>query len=281
MGRKSITGGVRAKGNRIQLDFEFDGVRYRPTIECSPTPASLMRARKRLEDIKQRIARGCFNFEEEFPEYRFIEKVAATSGPLTCNEVFDAFLKHCEARVARRDLAYATYNGYRKLLAQIWRRYRRKPRALAGGARGRRLACEAQSRDRRQEPAFAFGRSDADAPQIDGDRPPLDDNPQRLEPRLANGKRLGEVTQTPRRRPVASQEPGLERLAVGRLEQSKHGGACAHDQTWRGEDREPRLVIQPLSRRGARIEGRRGLFAREGDEIDSGRWRQMGQSRRS
>ena len=121
MGRKSITGGVRAKGNRIQLDFEFDGVRYRPTIECSPTPASLMRARKRLEDIKQRIARGCFNFEEEFPEYRFIEKVAATSGPLTCNEVFDAFLKHCEARVARRDLAYATYNGYRKLLAQIWR----------------------------------------------------------------------------------------------------------------------------------------------------------------
>lgn len=97
--------------------FELDGVRYRPTIECTPTPANLMRARKRLDDIKQRIARGCFNFEEEFPEYRYIEKVAASSGPLTCNEVFDAFLKHCEARVARRDLAYATYNGYRKLLA--------------------------------------------------------------------------------------------------------------------------------------------------------------------
>lgn len=102
MGRKSTTGGVRAKENRIQVDFELDGVRYRPTIECSPTPANLMRARKRLEDIKQRIARSCFNFEEEFPGYRFIERVAATSGPPTCNEVFDAFFKHCGARGARR-----------------------------------------------------------------------------------------------------------------------------------------------------------------------------------
>jgi integrase len=121
VGRKSINGGVSAKGNRIQFDFEFEGVRYRPTIESTPTPANLMRARKRLEDIKKRIDQGRFNFEEEFPDFRFIEKVVRTTGPLTCDEIFNAFLKHCEARVARRDLAFVTYNGYRKLLAQIWR----------------------------------------------------------------------------------------------------------------------------------------------------------------
>jgi integrase len=47
VGRKSISGGVFALGSdRIQFDFEFDGVRYRPTLKRSPTEANLKRARK-------------------------------------------------------------------------------------------------------------------------------------------------------------------------------------------------------------------------------------------
>jgi hypothetical protein len=38
-----------------------------------------------------------------------------------CSDVFDAFLKHCEMRVAMNDLAYSTFNGYRKLLDAVWR----------------------------------------------------------------------------------------------------------------------------------------------------------------
>ncbi|MGP0084503.1 MAG: Arm DNA-binding domain-containing protein [Steroidobacteraceae bacterium] len=37
--------------NRIQFDFEFDGVRYRPTLKRSPTEANLKRARKQLQEI--------------------------------------------------------------------------------------------------------------------------------------------------------------------------------------------------------------------------------------
>lgn len=69
MGRKSINGGVNALGSdRIQFDFEFDGVRYRPTLKRSPTEANLKRARKQLLEIKQRIAAATFVFAEEFPE---------------------------------------------------------------------------------------------------------------------------------------------------------------------------------------------------------------------
>jgi hypothetical protein len=47
MGRRSITGGVRAKGrNRIQFDFEFEGARYRPKVPHIPTEANLRRARQ-------------------------------------------------------------------------------------------------------------------------------------------------------------------------------------------------------------------------------------------
>ena len=115
MGRRSISGGVRAKGrDRIQFDFEFEGVRYRPTLARIPTEANLRRARNQLEDIKARIAHGTFNFSEEFSDFRDLKEV---SGPQavrrTCNQVFDDFMAHCESRMAKNDLAYATVEGYR------------------------------------------------------------------------------------------------------------------------------------------------------------------------
>jgi len=76
VGRRSITGGVTPKGSdRIQFDFELDGVRYRPTLKRIPSEANLRRARKQLEEIKARIANGTFCFAEEFPDYRDLDEV--------------------------------------------------------------------------------------------------------------------------------------------------------------------------------------------------------------
>jgi len=123
MGRRSIVNGVSAFGaDRIQFDFELDGVRYRPTVKREPTESNLRRARRQMADIKRRIAEGVFTFAEEFPDYRLIKQVAgAPPAPRTCNQVFDEFLLECQSRVAKKDLAYVTGRGYRKLLAQIWR----------------------------------------------------------------------------------------------------------------------------------------------------------------
>ena len=101
MGRKSISGGVWALGSdRIQFDFEFDGVRYRPTLKRSPTEANLKRARKQLVEIRQRIVAGTFIFAEEFPDYRLIKNVSAPQKRRTCDQVFDEFL------IARETLIY-------------------------------------------------------------------------------------------------------------------------------------------------------------------------------
>lgn len=123
MGRRSIVNGVSGFGaDRIQFDFELDGVRYRPTVKREPTEANLRRARRQMADIKRRIAEGVFTFAEEFPDYRLIKQVAgAPPAQRTCNQVFDEFLLECQSRVAKKDLAYVTGRGYRKLLAQIWR----------------------------------------------------------------------------------------------------------------------------------------------------------------
>jgi hypothetical protein len=95
--------------DRIQFDFELDGVRYRPTVKREPTEANLRRARKQMADIKRRIVEGVFTFAEEFPDYRLIKQVAgAPPVQRTCNQVFDEFLLECQSRVAKKDLAYVT-----------------------------------------------------------------------------------------------------------------------------------------------------------------------------
>ena len=124
MGKKALLSGVREKGSdRIEFDFEFNGVRYRPTLERTPTEANLRRAYKQLQDIKERIARGVFSFEEDFPDYRFKtalpEKGARKAE--TCDDIFDKFLAHCEMRVKMDDMAFSTLDGYREILDTVFR----------------------------------------------------------------------------------------------------------------------------------------------------------------
>lgn len=112
MDRRSLTGGVRAKGaDRIEFTFHVEGVRYRPTVKRVPTEANLRRARRELEEIKARIARGMFSFAEEFPDYRYMQDLGVARAPRTCNDVFDEFMAHCESRMAKNDLAFATVDS--------------------------------------------------------------------------------------------------------------------------------------------------------------------------
>lgn len=107
--------------NRMQFDFEFDSVRYRPTLERAPTEANLRRARKQLDDIKARNADGTFSFAEEFPDFRNVDQIDGAVGRCICNQVFDQFMSHAQSRLAKHGLAFATVDGYRKILDAVWR----------------------------------------------------------------------------------------------------------------------------------------------------------------
>jgi integrase len=122
MGRRSKTGGVAARGReRIQFTFKFEGTRYRPTLLTTPTESNLRRAREQLVAIKARIAAGTFSFAEEFPNYLHLSKVPRAGSPRTCDQVFDDFLAHCTARVAKNNMATVTFASYRRVLAGVWR----------------------------------------------------------------------------------------------------------------------------------------------------------------
>jgi hypothetical protein len=79
-----------------------------------PTERNLQRARTKLRSIKARIAAGTFSFNEEFPAYRYLHRLAHSFSSRSCNDVFNTYLAHCEARLAKLDLAYATLASYRR-----------------------------------------------------------------------------------------------------------------------------------------------------------------------
>ena len=126
MGRKSLTGGVCAKGpDRIEFTFRYQGKRYRPTLAREPTEANLRRARVQLAAIKANIKARTFSFLEEFPDYRYQNELDEIkrqhAKQLACNDVFDAFIAHCKMRMAMTDMAYSTLEGYQKFLDAVWR----------------------------------------------------------------------------------------------------------------------------------------------------------------
>ena len=122
MGRRSMTGGVVSKGRaRIQYDFRLNGVRYRPSIRALPTEANLRCAQEHLKAIRERIRLGTFSFIEDFPDFRDLHNVLPHSPFLTCNQVFDGYLRYCESRLSKQDLSFSTVTEYRKALDSIWR----------------------------------------------------------------------------------------------------------------------------------------------------------------
>jgi integrase len=122
MGRKSITGGVIPAGpHRIQFDFRIEGQRFRPTLPWVPHESNLRRARAYVARIKAQIAAGTFSFADEFPRFKGLSKLPPPLRARTCGEVFDAFLSHEEARLARGDLAAVTVSRHRRILDHVWR----------------------------------------------------------------------------------------------------------------------------------------------------------------
>lgn len=122
MRRRALTGGVTAQGIcRIRFDFKFNGVRHRPSLVRIPSDTNLRLAREHLAGIKQRIATGTLSFAEEFPSFRDLKKLPDGGAPRTCAQVFDEFLAHCEARVAKNDMATVTLGSYRRVLNGFWR----------------------------------------------------------------------------------------------------------------------------------------------------------------
>jgi hypothetical protein len=56
-----------------------------------------------------------------FPKFRGPKALPANVGAKSCGEIFDEFMRHEEALVARGDLAPETLRSHRRILDHVWR----------------------------------------------------------------------------------------------------------------------------------------------------------------
>src|SRR5258708_28361794 len=86
-----------------------------------PTPANLEQAQKLNARIKAQIEAGTFVFSDVFPKFKGLRKLPGSVSAKSCGEVFDDFLLHDQARVARDDLAPVTLRSHRQILDHVCR----------------------------------------------------------------------------------------------------------------------------------------------------------------
>ena len=99
--------GVRARGQGIQIDFQYKGVRCRETLRIPPTPANLKYAQRKRETILFEIEKGTFRYAEHFPESSRV-KTFGESEQLSVNDALDRYL---DSKL--RTCEKSTYRGYK------------------------------------------------------------------------------------------------------------------------------------------------------------------------
>jgi len=100
--------GVRSRGDSIQLDFQYRGVRCRETLKIPPTSANLKFAQRKRETILFEIEKGTFRYSEHFPKSRRAKLFGETES-IPISDALDRYLdskfRSCEPS------SYRTYKS--------------------------------------------------------------------------------------------------------------------------------------------------------------------------
>lgn len=99
--------GVRARGQCVQIDFQYRGVRCRESLKILPTTANLKYAQRKRETILFEIEKGTFRYSEHFPKSKRT-KLFGETADIAVSEALDRYL---DARL--RTCEKSTYKGYK------------------------------------------------------------------------------------------------------------------------------------------------------------------------
>ena len=100
--------GVRVRGDRIQIDFYYRGIRCRETLPLRPTPANLQEAARKREAVLYAISNGSFEYLRFFPSSQAGRRLFRTAANITVGELLDRFL-----RTRERTIEFSTLGDYK------------------------------------------------------------------------------------------------------------------------------------------------------------------------
>ncbi len=117
MGRKATSGGVRPKGDRIEVRFMWQGRQIAPTLNLKPNAANLKHAVRLRQTVVDEIAGGTFQFARYFPDYKHRAQHQPASGAEARTFGDWAALW---GKLSNRDLEHSTLTIYLRHLRAYW-----------------------------------------------------------------------------------------------------------------------------------------------------------------
>jgi integrase len=100
--------GIRVRSGRIQIDFQYQGIRCREMLPLRPTPSNLRLAAQKREAVLYAIATRNFNCLEHFPGSELGRRLFRNASQVTVAELLEAFL-----RTRQQSTERSTWKNYR------------------------------------------------------------------------------------------------------------------------------------------------------------------------
>ena len=122
MGRRNESGGVREKAGKCQVEVRVDGVRHRISTPDAYNAGNVKRWRSRLLAIHQRVNAGTFVWEDEFPTYKRIGKVAPARAEREAKGTYNAVADLWEKTLTEPSFAWSTIYSYKRINRARWRK---------------------------------------------------------------------------------------------------------------------------------------------------------------
>jgi integrase len=125
---EASTKGIVNKNGVIQLRFMFQGQRVSPSVLGDAyNERNIRKWAERLngpKGIKARITLGQFDFAAEFPDYRFMAKIApeaAAMGERSLDQMAEAYFDDCAFKIKKEEMAFSTVADYRRKYSKNWK----------------------------------------------------------------------------------------------------------------------------------------------------------------
>ncbi|TXI92737.1 MAG: site-specific integrase [Neisseriales bacterium] len=118
MGKQATTqlqSGVRERNSKIQIDFYWQGKRYRETLPIEPTPKNIKFAAQLRAAILFDISQGVFDYAKYFPNSKRVENVVKT---VTVGKLLNQQLELYERRHDNGSLQLSTFLPYKRAITK-------------------------------------------------------------------------------------------------------------------------------------------------------------------
>ena len=104
---------------RLEISFEYRGVRCREPIKLPPTTANIRYAERTLAEIEGAIERKTFRYQDYFPDSERARLFGNIVAQRLMKELLSDHLSLCEKAVDKGNMSKSTVDGYRKIIENV------------------------------------------------------------------------------------------------------------------------------------------------------------------